>query len=50
MALDPSATIPPTEVELLWHRLGRIATRFRDAETLTRLKPAQVALELTEPR
>jgi uncharacterized protein (TIGR03083 family) len=34
VALDPSATIPAAEVELLWQRLDRVATRFRDAETL----------------
>jgi hypothetical protein len=50
VALDPSATIPAAEVELLWQRLDRVATRFRDAETLARLKPGQVALELTDPR
>ncbi|MEV0055928.1 maleylpyruvate isomerase family mycothiol-dependent enzyme [Saccharopolyspora shandongensis] len=50
VALDPSATVPPAEVELLWQRLDRVATRFRDAEALARLKPGQVALELTEPR
>jgi len=50
VALDPSATIPAAEVDLLWQRLDRVATRFRDAETLARLKPGQVALELTDPR
>ncbi|MGH3853534.1 MAG: maleylpyruvate isomerase family mycothiol-dependent enzyme [Pseudonocardiaceae bacterium] len=49
-ALDPAATIPAAEAELLWQRLDRVATRFRDAETLARLKPGQVALELTKPR
>jgi uncharacterized protein (TIGR03083 family) len=49
VALDPSATIPAAEVGLLWQRLDRVATRFRDAETLNRLKPGQVALELTDP-
>lgn len=50
VALDPAATIPAAEVKLLWQRLDRVATRFRDAETLARLKPGQVALELTDPR
>ncbi|MCI2420871.1 maleylpyruvate isomerase family mycothiol-dependent enzyme [Saccharopolyspora sp. K220] len=50
VALDPSATVPAAEVELLWQRLDRVATRFRDAETLARLKPGQVALQLSEPR
>ncbi|MCU1679909.1 MAG: maleylpyruvate isomerase family mycothiol-dependent enzyme [Amycolatopsis sp.] len=49
VALDRSAKIPADEVELLWQRLDRVATRFRDAKTLTRLKPGQIALELTEP-
>lgn len=48
VALDPSATIPASEVKLLWQRLDRVATRFRDAETLARLQPGQVALELTD--
>ena len=50
VALDPSATIPADEVQLLWQRIDRVATRFRDGETLARLKPGQIALELTAPR
>ncbi|MGW0082219.1 maleylpyruvate isomerase family mycothiol-dependent enzyme [Streptomyces sp. NPDC003393] len=48
-ALSPEATIPHAEVELLWERLDLVATRFRDADTLTRLAPAQLALHLTGP-
>ena len=50
VALDPSAKIPPVEVDLLWQRLDRVATRFRDAQTLARLGSGQVTLELTDPR
>ncbi|MDQ0784940.1 maleylpyruvate isomerase N-terminal domain-containing protein [Streptomyces sp. B3I8] len=48
-ALDPEATIPAPEAELLWQRLDLVATRFRDADTLTRLAPAQLTLTLTDP-
>ncbi|MEV1026795.1 maleylpyruvate isomerase family mycothiol-dependent enzyme [Streptomyces sp. NPDC050264] len=48
-ALDPRATIPAAEVELLWKRLDLVATRFRDAGTLGRLAPAQLTLDLTDP-
>ncbi|BBB01957.1 hypothetical protein RVR_9606 [Actinacidiphila reveromycinica] len=48
-ALTPGATIPRAEVELLWERLDLVATRFRDADTLTRLGPAQFTLHLTDP-
>ncbi|MFD7708293.1 maleylpyruvate isomerase family mycothiol-dependent enzyme [Streptomyces sp. NPDC059785] len=48
-ALNPQATIPEPETRLLWQRLDVVATRFRDAGTLTRLAPAQLALNLSEP-
>lgn len=48
-ALTPETTIPAGEVELLWKRLDLIATRFRDATTLTRLAPAQLTIALTSP-
>ncbi|PSM37269.1 hypothetical protein C6Y14_43165 [Streptomyces dioscori] len=48
-ALNPQATVPAPETRLLWQRLDLVATRFRDADTLTRLAPAQLALTLTEP-
>ncbi|MEV6370661.1 maleylpyruvate isomerase family mycothiol-dependent enzyme [Micromonospora musae] len=48
VALDPAATIPPSEIELLWDRLDLVATRFRDAEVLQRLAPKQLALELPD--
>jgi hypothetical protein len=49
VALDQAATIPAPEVTLLWERLDVVATRFRDAPTLCRLRPAQVEIRLTEP-
>ncbi|MFF8675405.1 hypothetical protein [Streptomyces sp. NPDC015242] len=48
-ALNPPAIIPAPETRLLWQRLDLISTRFRDAETLTRLAPAQLSLTFTEP-
>jgi hypothetical protein len=48
VALNPAAAIPALEVELLWERLDRVATRFRDARTLIRLGPSQMAVELTD--
>jgi hypothetical protein len=48
VALDPAAMIPALEVELLWERLDRVATRFRDAETLARLGPRQLLVQLTD--
>lgn len=50
VALDETATIPAPEVALLWQRLDLVATRFRDAETLARLAPTQIAVELAESR
>jgi uncharacterized protein (TIGR03083 family) len=50
VALDPAAQIPANEVALLWERLDMVATRFRDGDTLAKLQPAQVAVELTDPR
>jgi hypothetical protein len=34
VALDPAATIPAPEAELLWERLDLVASRFRDADVL----------------
>jgi hypothetical protein len=48
IALNPAPAIPAPEVELLWQRLDRVATRFRDGRTLSRLRPSQVAVELTD--
>ncbi|MGC5022777.1 maleylpyruvate isomerase N-terminal domain-containing protein [Micromonospora sp. DT47] len=48
VALDPAATIPSGEVQLLWERLDLVATRFRDADTLARLGARQLAVELTD--
>lgn len=49
VALDPAAGVPAPEAELLRERIDLVATRFRDADTLRRLGPAQLAVELTEP-
>ncbi|HEX6449485.1 MAG TPA: maleylpyruvate isomerase family mycothiol-dependent enzyme [Trebonia sp.] len=48
VALDPAATIPAAQVDLLWERLDVVASRFRDAEILKRLAPRQLAVELTD--
>lgn len=48
VALSPAAAIPAPETELLWERLDRVATRFRDGRTLARLGPSQVAVALTD--
>ncbi|WP_431875806.1 maleylpyruvate isomerase family mycothiol-dependent enzyme [Amycolatopsis sacchari] len=48
-ALTPGATIPAAEVGLLWERLDLVATRFRAADTLARLAPAQLTIALTSP-
>jgi uncharacterized protein (TIGR03083 family) len=50
VALDPAAVIPASEVELLWERLDLIATRFRSGDALSRLAPARLSVELTDPR
>jgi uncharacterized protein (TIGR03083 family) len=49
VALDPRAAIPAPEVQLLWERLDLVATRFRDADTLTRLGTRQLTVTLTAP-
>ncbi|QIZ00783.1 maleylpyruvate isomerase family mycothiol-dependent enzyme [Streptomyces sp. S1D4-11] len=48
VALDPTATIPADELRLLWKRADLIASRFRNADTLSRLAPAQLAITLTD--
>ncbi|MFI5613216.1 maleylpyruvate isomerase family mycothiol-dependent enzyme [Amycolatopsis sp. NPDC051903] len=48
VGLDPTATIPRAEVDLLWQRIDRVATRFRDLATLTRLAPCQMSVELDD--
>lgn len=50
VALDLSARIPAAETDLLWERLDLVVTRFRDAGTLARLAPKQLAVELTDRR
>ncbi|MDN3028336.1 maleylpyruvate isomerase N-terminal domain-containing protein [Streptomyces sp. S.PB5] len=49
VALNPQAKIPAPEVQLLWERLDLVATRFRDADTLTRLGTRQLAVTLSDP-
>ncbi|MEV6026068.1 maleylpyruvate isomerase family mycothiol-dependent enzyme [Streptomyces sp. NPDC052036] len=48
IALNPAAVIPAAEVDLLWDRLDLVATRFRDAHTLSRLAPGSIAVRLTD--
>ena len=48
VALDPEAAIPAAETDLLWERLDLVASRARDAETLSRLAPANVAVTRTD--
>jgi uncharacterized protein (TIGR03083 family) len=49
VSVDPRATIAPTEVGLLWHRLNLVATRFRAPDVLTRLSPRQIEVRTTSP-
>lgn len=48
VALDPMATIPAPEVDLLWDRLDLVASRFRDVDVLERLASKQFAIELPD--
>lgn len=50
VSLDPGATVPDEEARLLWERLDLVTSRFHDRETLRRLAPARVAVELTDLR
>ncbi|MFF7215111.1 maleylpyruvate isomerase N-terminal domain-containing protein [Streptomyces sp. NPDC008238] len=49
VGLDGTATIPAPEVALLWDRIDMVASMSRDGDTLTRLGPRQIAVELTDP-
>jgi uncharacterized protein (TIGR03083 family) len=49
VGLDPAAVVPAPEVALLWDRIDMVASRSRDGETLARLGPRQIAVELTDP-
>ncbi|MEU4094229.1 maleylpyruvate isomerase family mycothiol-dependent enzyme [Streptomyces sp. NPDC026673] len=49
VGLDPAATVPAPEVALLWDRIDMVASRSRDADTLVRLRPRQIGMELTDP-
>ncbi|MET7992111.1 maleylpyruvate isomerase family mycothiol-dependent enzyme [Amycolatopsis sp. NPDC005232] len=48
VALDPSAGLPRGETDLLWQRLDLVVTRFRNADTLARLAPKELTVELTD--
>lgn len=48
VALDPAATIPAPEVDLLWERLDLVATRFHHADVLKRQAPKQLLVKLTD--
>lgn len=48
VALASDTVIPAPEVDLLWERLDLVATRFRDARTLSRLVPGRIAIELND--
>ncbi|MFI5613189.1 hypothetical protein [Amycolatopsis sp. NPDC051903] len=47
VSLNPAATIPRTEVDLLWQRIDRVVTWSYDLTTLSRLAPCQMSIELT---
>lgn len=49
VALDERAVLTAPDVALLWERIDLVATRFRDADALTRLAPQRVRVELTDP-
>ncbi|WP_328759643.1 MULTISPECIES: maleylpyruvate isomerase family mycothiol-dependent enzyme [Streptomyces] len=49
VALDERAVLAAPDVALLWERIDLVATRFRDADALTRLAPQRVRVELTDP-
>jgi uncharacterized protein (TIGR03083 family) len=48
VALDPKATIPADELDLLWQRLDLITGRFFDKDQLARLRPRTLDLELLD--
>ncbi|MGI5248038.1 maleylpyruvate isomerase N-terminal domain-containing protein [Actinacidiphila glaucinigra] len=49
VGLDGTAAIPEPEVALLWDRIDMVASMSRDGDTLARLGPRQIAVELTDP-
>jgi uncharacterized protein (TIGR03083 family) len=50
VALDERAVLDAADVVLLWERIDLVATRFRNADALTRLAPRRVQVQLTDPR
>nr|WP_168500167.1 maleylpyruvate isomerase family mycothiol-dependent enzyme [Streptomyces sp. RLB1-33]QIY76049.1 maleylpyruvate isomerase family mycothiol-dependent enzyme [Streptomyces sp. RLB1-33] len=50
VALDERAVLAAPDVALLWERIDLVATRFRNADALTRLAPQRVQVQLTDPR
>lgn len=50
VALDGRTVLAAPDVALLWERIDLVATRFRRADTLTRLAPQRVRMQLTDPR
>ncbi|MFD4548596.1 maleylpyruvate isomerase family mycothiol-dependent enzyme [Streptomyces sp. NPDC058466] len=50
VALDERAVLAAPDVVLLWERIDLVATRFRNADALTRLAPQRVEVQLTDPQ
>lgn len=48
VALEPTASIPASELALLWSRLNLVAGRFHDKDVARRLAPSSVRIELTD--
>ncbi|MFJ8025312.1 hypothetical protein [Streptomyces sp. NPDC096311] len=49
VAPDRRAVLAAPDVVLLWERIDLVATRFRNADALTRLAPQRVQAKLTDP-
>ncbi|MFE2431271.1 maleylpyruvate isomerase family mycothiol-dependent enzyme [Streptomyces sp. NPDC059373] len=49
VTLDERAVLDAPDVVLLWERIDLVATRFRNADALTRLAPQRVQVRLTDP-
>ncbi|WP_127355730.1 maleylpyruvate isomerase family mycothiol-dependent enzyme [Actinacidiphila soli] len=50
VALDERAVLAAPDVVLLWERIDLVATRFRNANALTRLAPQRVQVQLSDPQ
>jgi hypothetical protein len=48
VALEPAASIPPDELDLLWRRLDLIASRFHDRERFALLRAGTIELDLDD--